>query len=263
MSIVDTTWRPTPAADLAALFGALAEVAAEIENPSKTSKARIPTKQGGAFEFKYAPLDAIIAQTRPLLARHGLCVIQYPVDVGTRAGVSTWIVHSKGGAFDCGIVSLAVGDDPKALGAAITYLRRYAYCAALNIAADEDADATALPDEVRSKTTGGGASALPTSARVPSSSSGSSSGGAAGEKAATERGRTTRPASTEVTTGAPSPGDPSEPAGGAPFGEGGTTPAGKDRCQHPDTSPLKLDGSALPAGKVRCLTCGVVKKEAA
>lgn len=48
-----------------------------------------------------------------------------------------------------------------------------------------------------------------------------------------------------------------EPAQGT-LGEGPPAPAGA--CDHIDNSPLKPDGSHLPDGFLRCLSCGVVHK---
>lgn len=65
--------------------------------------------------------------------------------------------------------------------------------------------------------------------------------------------------------GNPKPVAPAPAAGDAPVGTGGNAdgeaaPSGP--CTHETTSPLKPDGSALPAGKVRCLDCNTVTKEA-
>jgi hypothetical protein len=43
-------------------------------------------------------------------------------------------------------------------------------------------------------------------------------------------------------------------SGAVAHGEGARAPG---VCTHEDTSPLKPDNSAMPAGKVRCLACGV------
>ena len=247
-----------PAVDLAKLFTALAEVAGEIQNPAKSAKARIPLKAGGSFEFAYAPLDAILSQTRPLLAAHGLSVIQYPVDVGERAGVQTWLVHSAGGAFNCGTVSLPVGDDPKALGAAITYLRRYAYCAALNIAADDDNDVA--PMQTARKKSGGATHAAttgpapfqrrPQDPRTPGpsvegdpASRGSSTSPARAPAHAPEvagSGPTASPA--PGSQGRTSPSTSSEPVGDSPGGR--VTPAGEDFTEKLDRVYTIAGGSA-------------------
>jgi hypothetical protein len=46
-------------------------------------------------------------------------------------------------------------------------------------------------------------------------------------------------------------------------GQGSVHGEGAEPCSHIDTSPLKLDGNALPKGYLRCLACGTVHKEAA
>lgn len=104
----------------------------------KTKQAKIATKNGGEYRYSYADLEDVVTATRPILRDNGLCVKQYP----TAAGLITLVMHESGQYVGAEMV-LAPQDTPQGQGSALTYARRYAYCAALGIVADEDDDATA------------------------------------------------------------------------------------------------------------------------
>ena len=128
-----------PMAEWAAAF-----VAAQSEMPDipKSKTATIPTKSGGSFKYSYADLPDIIEKVRPVLAKHGLAIGQSVEPVNGGIGLLTRIFHKAGHVETFGPVVLPGGGDARAAGSAITYARRYGLCAALNIAADEDDDAS-------------------------------------------------------------------------------------------------------------------------
>lgn len=115
---------------------ALAEFnAAEISLP-KDKSARITPKDSS----RYADLGTVIAAVRPALAAAGLSLLQEIVH-GERAGelgVSTWILHRSGEWLAFEPVWIGYGAEPKELGIAITYVRRYALMAALSLAPEDD-----------------------------------------------------------------------------------------------------------------------------
>ncbi|MND38634.1 ERF superfamily protein [compost metagenome] len=122
---------------LAALYASLAKAQGEFQPLAKNREVEITMKSGGKFKFRYADLEAALACTRPALAKHGLAVIQ------TISGkeLITQLVHADGGWISSSIDMPAnTGGDIKSYGATITYLRRYAYCALLCVAADDDLD---------------------------------------------------------------------------------------------------------------------------
>lgn len=93
------------------------------------------------FKSRYATLGALIEAARPVLAKYGLAVTQL-VNAGTDyAGIETVLMHKSGQwiAENC-----HAGVDGKntaqAMGAVITYLRRYSYAAILGLYAEEDTD---------------------------------------------------------------------------------------------------------------------------
>lgn len=112
---------------------ALVAAIGELQNVPKTAA-------NPYFKSKYAPLDAIIEATRPVLAKHGLAVMQSPWFEEGKAGVQTRIIH-KGGHSESSSLLLPLKDQsPQGVGSAITYARRYALAAVLGIASEDDDD---------------------------------------------------------------------------------------------------------------------------
>lgn len=128
-------------------MSALAEalVAAQAELPCAIGKDA--DGQIGTRSYRYLTLDKLIAETRPILQKHGLAIIQYPTTIergeGDRApALGTRILHSAGETSDAFLTPLYLTDKTmQGLGSAITYARRYAWQSVLGIAAEEDTDA--------------------------------------------------------------------------------------------------------------------------
>lgn len=117
---------------------ALSKVQAELENPKKNSRS---------YDFSYADLPSILAHVRPILAKHGMSIVQAP----TRAepgsvGLKTTLYHKDGHsieeAFELPIPTLGgKKSQAQCAGAAITYARRYALAAMLGVSQSDDIDA--------------------------------------------------------------------------------------------------------------------------
>jgi hypothetical protein len=118
----------------------LAALLAFHKEPVSITKDRtVPV--GGGRTRSYTTLDEIIAKTKPALAKHGLMLIQ------SLAGpeVITQLLHVSGQfiASKVGFIPMQ-GNNTNALqnaGGGLTYLKRYAISALLNLNADEDTDA--------------------------------------------------------------------------------------------------------------------------
>jgi len=117
--------------------------------------------QEGNRRFRYADLDAFLCVCRPVLARHGLAIIQRPLQTdGALIHLQTIITHASGQWISGELVVKPDHDGPKAMGSAITYARRYSLQSMLGLsAADDDGDAasksaTAI-DTLRQITAGG------------------------------------------------------------------------------------------------------------
>jgi hypothetical protein len=113
---------------------------------AKTSTASIPTKSGGNYSYNYATLEGVWAAAREndLLSDCGLSVDQTAgyIIVGDDVldTLITTLNHISG-QFKSGERVLRLKtDDPQGQGSAITYSRRYDFCAILGIVqADDDA----------------------------------------------------------------------------------------------------------------------------
>lgn len=124
-----------------ALFGALAKAQGAYSAIAKNRNVRIQMKAGGSYQFRYADIEAVLSATRPALSANGLALIQTIETVGPATLLRTALVHSGGGEMTSTIRLPSPSDsDPKAFGAVVTYYRRYAACAVLGVAADDDLD---------------------------------------------------------------------------------------------------------------------------
>ena len=128
-------------------MSALAEalVAAQAELPTAIKR------DADGDGYRYLTLDKLIAETRPILQRHGLALVQWPtVDIRTEGAaipvLASSLRHSSGEEMLFGAIPLYLTDKTmQGLGAAITYARRYAWQSVLGIAAEEDTDGPAEP----------------------------------------------------------------------------------------------------------------------
>ena len=92
----------------------------------------------------YASLGAVIAGSRPVLAKNGLAVTQLTFGEDGVVGVETMLLHSSG-EWISDRVSMQVGEErgkssDQVAGSIVTYLRRYSLASILGIYADEDGD---------------------------------------------------------------------------------------------------------------------------
>ena len=126
--------------DKSELYAAL--VAAQNEMPELTKDAQVDT---GKFSYNYLSLDSLIDQVRPVLAKHGLTVVQAPGVLETgHFTLLTSLVHSSGESVDFNMpLPVPAGVDAKAWGSWITYFRRYGLLSVLFLAPGEDDDGTA------------------------------------------------------------------------------------------------------------------------
>lgn len=96
------------------------------------------------FKSQYTSLDHMIDETKPILTKHGLTVMQFPGGDGERITVRTMILHTSGEWMESEPLTLkAVKTDPQGAGSAITYGRRYSYAAALSLSLGDDDDGNA------------------------------------------------------------------------------------------------------------------------
>ena len=113
------------------LATALSAAQSEIENASKNAA-------NPHFRSKYADLAEVLNTVRPVFAKHGLGILQFPSYENGTASVETVLTHSSG-EFIAGVSSCHVTkDDAQGVGSATTYLRRYSLAAVAGIAQEDD-----------------------------------------------------------------------------------------------------------------------------
>jgi hypothetical protein len=129
------------------LAAALAAAQGEIQNPPKNREVTVQTRDGGRpYTFAYATLDAILDQIRPIMSRHGLCLIQIPAIATDGAGnavpvLRSIIAHKCGATIHADVPLAQERPGNQGMGSALTYARRYGLLGLLAIAAEEDDDA--------------------------------------------------------------------------------------------------------------------------
>jgi hypothetical protein len=121
------------------LAAALATAQGEFPTIPRSKTVLVRMKNGGTYQFSYAPLETIMAAIRGPLSKNGLAVMQDTNEDGT---VTTIINHQSGQWMTLAPVKIVPTDGgPQALGMAITYASRYSLRLALVLAADEDNEA--------------------------------------------------------------------------------------------------------------------------
>src|SRR4051795_3721128 len=135
---------------IAHLAGALAKAQSELVNPPKSLTAALePDRSGrGGQTYRYAPLSAGLDIVRQTLGKHELAVIQAThVDQGSATVLlTTTLAHGSGEwvAATWPVCRLADLSQPKLMGAALTYARRYGLFTLVGLAGEDDLDAPDL-----------------------------------------------------------------------------------------------------------------------
>ena len=93
------------------------------------------------FKSKYATLATVLGTIRPILAKHGLAVLQFPAvssDSARVLALETTLLHASGEWISLTTEVPMVKADPQGYGSAMTYTRRYSLLAVLGLAAEDD-----------------------------------------------------------------------------------------------------------------------------
>jgi hypothetical protein len=100
----------------------------------------------------YSTLKDCWDTARPVLANHGLSVLQFPDIMGDGNFVlKTVVLHESGESMEGYQPVISSKPDAQSMGSALTYARRYGLCAALGlVSGDEDDDGNAA-SQVKSK----------------------------------------------------------------------------------------------------------------
>lgn len=98
----------------------------------------IKDKANPFLKSLYADLGSILRVVNPLLGKHGLAVLQMPV--GADGDLITMVCHSSGEWIRFRYRMKPVKSDPQSIGSSLTYQKRYALVAALNLPIDDEDD---------------------------------------------------------------------------------------------------------------------------
>jgi hypothetical protein len=114
----------------------LIDALAEIQN--------LPLDSEG-YGYKYTSLPKILEHVKPILKKYNLTTIQRVFTTDGLPCVETEIISEEGPLASSGVVTADTAglkmNSVQAVGATITYLRRYSITALLGISGDEDTDA--------------------------------------------------------------------------------------------------------------------------
>ena len=127
--------------DLGELLTALSKAQGEFTPVPKTAANPF-------FSSMYADLAGVVEHVRPVLAKHGLSVSQHIEDQGEHQVITTMLGHSSDQYLISTMRLLMSKVDMQGVGSAVTYARRYAYCAVLGIVADRDDDGNAAVESM-------------------------------------------------------------------------------------------------------------------
>lgn len=106
-------------------------------------------KHTQGYGYKYVNLDDILDKVKPILKNNKLIIVQSVGSNDIGVSITTRIQHISGEFFqDTMILPLAQmknANNVQAMGASITYGKRYGITAMLGLSADEDIDANISP----------------------------------------------------------------------------------------------------------------------
>ncbi len=112
---------------------ALVKAQAEMGNAVKSS-------YNPHFKVKYADLKSVKEVSKGPLIAHGLAVVQSPSWDGSSVHLTTLIVHTSGQWFRGTLSAKGAKEGVQQIGSVISYLRRYALEAFLNIVREDEDD---------------------------------------------------------------------------------------------------------------------------
>jgi hypothetical protein len=99
------------------------------------------------FKNRYASLEAVVDEARPVLQRVGISWMQAPGTInGGNIGMTTLLMHAASGQWISSDMEIPLGkQDPQGAGSALTYAQRYALMATLGLPPVDDDAESAMP----------------------------------------------------------------------------------------------------------------------
>jgi hypothetical protein len=109
--------------------------------------ARTMTADTGKFSYRYVDLGAVLEEVKRACQLFKLAVSQNTWVQDGMVATSTYIIHESGQYLTFEPLRMRLGNDPQAVGSAMTYSRRYALVTIFGIATEDD-DAQAAKKEM-------------------------------------------------------------------------------------------------------------------
>lgn len=122
------------------IYEALVSFQGEIGTIGFDATVKVITKSGSTYNFKYATLAQIVETVKPVLEKNNLSVFQGFKTADGKQLLVTIVYHTSGQSLPESIIELRNTGSSQERGAEISYMRRYAYSAALGLVSDEDTD---------------------------------------------------------------------------------------------------------------------------
>lgn len=116
------------------LHAALSAAQGELKNPEKTRQA-----DTGKYKYNYADIGDVLQAVLPVLSRHGLAVTQPTVIRDNAIILVTRLSHGEE-SIESEYPVCSLNGNHQAMGAAMTYARRYALTSLIGVAAVDDTD---------------------------------------------------------------------------------------------------------------------------
>lgn len=120
-----------------------AEFAKDLIN-AQSEITTLPKDKKG-YGYNYTDFDTVVKTVKPILKKNkiGFCQLLDTKDNG-KSGITTILFHESGesfqGWFELPAVVLGKANNAQNIGAAISYIKRYALCAVLGCSSDDDTD---------------------------------------------------------------------------------------------------------------------------
>src|SRR5437016_6343321 len=149
---ISSTWRSAmhrSSESVAAIATALAKAQTELSNPEKAMVGTVHNNRSDSPQsFRYASLSSGLDIIRKTLGGQQIAVAQ-TTDIDRASGMvslTTVLLHTSGEwiASDWPVCALSEISQPRRMGAALTYARRYALFTMVGIAGEDDLDAPDL-----------------------------------------------------------------------------------------------------------------------
>lgn len=119
---------------------ALVDALTDLTNIAKKNQANT-----GSYDYSFLNIADLVAETRPVLAEHGIVALTPIADHGNGLACTVVLLHRSGERLDFGPFPFPHGKDAQATGSWVTYTRRYALLSALGMGAEDDDGKSAQP----------------------------------------------------------------------------------------------------------------------